>query len=38
MKAFVLEVTSKSGDMDATLQAFHIERRAPWRPGRSRQP
>jgi hypothetical protein len=34
MREFNLEVPLRWGDMDATPQAFHIARRAPWRPVR----
>ena len=32
MKEFNLEVPLRWGDMDATPQAFHMLRCAPWRP------
>jgi len=34
MKEFVCEIPLRLGDMDATPQAFHMGRLAPWRPGR----
>ncbi len=37
VKDFVLEVPLRWGDMDATPQAFHMRRFAPWRPGREGQ-
>jgi hypothetical protein len=37
MKEFICEIPLRWGDMDATPQAFHIVRLAPWRPvGRSK--
>jgi hypothetical protein len=37
MKAFVCEIPLRWGDMDATPQAFHMGRLAPWRPVRWRE-
>ncbi len=34
VREFQIEIPLRRGDMDATPQAFHMGRLAPWRPGR----